>query len=71
MEYIATPLGISSRCRCKNQEFDLVKGQSLVLYTDGIVEAYNANGEQYGYERFKKRLPEFYDINPETFYYNL
>ena len=71
LEYIATPLGISSRCRCKNQEFDLVKGQSLVLYTDGIVEAYNANGEQYGYERFKKRLPEFYDINPETFYYNL
>ena len=71
LDYIATPLGISSRCRCKNQEFDLVKGQSLVLYTDGIVEAYNANGEQYGYERFKKCLPEFYDINPETFYYNL
>ena len=71
IEYIATPLGISSRCRCKNQEFDLVKGQSLVLYTDGIVEAYNANGEQYGYERFKKSLPDFYDVNPETFYYNL
>ena len=71
VEYIATPLGILSKCRCKNQEFDLAKGQSLVLYTDGIVEANNANGEQYGYDRYKDCLPKYYDVNPETFYYNL
>ena len=71
MDYIATPLGIGPRCRCKNQEFNLDKGQSLVLYTDGIVEANNAEKEQYGYDRFIECLPRNYDINPETFYYNL
>ena len=71
MDYIATPLGIGPRCRCKNQEFDLKKGQSLVLYTDGIVEANNAGKEQFGYERFLDCLPQNYNINPESFYYNL
>ncbi|MBP5468286.1 MAG: SpoIIE family protein phosphatase, partial [Candidatus Riflebacteria bacterium] len=71
LEYIATPLGIGPRCRCKNYEFDLKVGDSLILYTDGIVEAYNEAGEQYGYERFKKSLPDHYNSNPETYYYNL
>ena len=71
IEYIATPLGIGPRCRCKNQEFDLKKGQSLVLYTDGIVEANNAKKEQFGFDRFLGCLPQNYDINPESFYYNL
>ena len=71
LEYIATPLGIGPRCRCKNYEFDLKVGDSLILYTDGIVEANNEAGEQYGYDRFKISLPEHYDSNPETYYYNL
>ena len=70
-DYIATPLGIGPRCRCKNQEFELEKGQSLVLYTDGIVEANNAEKEQFGYDRFLACLPKNYNINPESFYYNL
>ena len=64
-------MGIGSKCRCKNNEFYLNKGQSLVLYTDGIVEANNANKEQFGYDRFLKCLPEYYDIVAENFYYNL
>ena len=71
MDYIATPLGIGPRCRCKNQEFDLKNGQSLVLYTDGIVEANNSEKEQFGYDRFIDCLPKNYDVNPESFYYNL
>ena len=71
MDYIATPLGIGPRCRCKNQEFDLLENQSLVLYTDGIVEANNAEGEQYGYDRYQACLPEHYDPDPKVFYYNL
>ena len=71
LDYTATPLGIGSKCRCINQEFDLTKGQSLVLYTDGIVEANNEKGEQYGYNRFLESLPNYFDENPETYYYNL
>ena len=32
-------------------EFSLEPGDVLVLYTDGVVEAMNAGGEQYGLER--------------------
>ena len=71
IEYIATPLGIGPKCRCKNQEFTLEKGQTLLLYTDGIVEANNALGEQFGYDRFRLALIENYDPDPEVFYYNL
>ncbi len=71
MDYIATPLGIGPKCRCKNQEFDIQKGQSLILYTDGIVEAANEFGEQFGYDRFKEALIEHYDPDPEVYYYNL
>lgn len=70
-DYIATPLGIGPKCRCKNQDFILEKGQSLILYTDGIVEANNAEKEQFGYDRFLECLPKNYDINPKNFYYNL
>ncbi len=71
MNYTSGPLGVSSKCHCKNKEFDLNKGQSLILYTDGIIEANNASQEQFGYDRFLNCLPEFYDNNPETFYNNL
>lgn len=71
IDYIATPLGIGPKCRCKNQEFTLEKGQSLVLYTDGIVEANNEKNEQYGYDRYKEALIKYYDPDPEVFYYNL
>ena len=71
IEYTTAPLGVMSSCRCENKVLNLEKGQSLVLYTDGIIEACNANGEQYGYDRYKECLPKHYDVNPETFYYNL
>ena len=29
----------------------LVRGDRLLLYTDGIIEAANAGGEEFGYER--------------------
>ena len=70
-EFIANPLGVGKRCRCKNYEFDLKDGESLVLYTDGIVEAYNEAGEQFGYERFKDSLLKYYDSNSENYYYNI
>ena len=71
LEYIATPLGIGPKCRCKNNELELSVGQSLILYTDGIVEANNAAGEQYGYDRFIANLPLYYDASAEKYYSNL
>lgn len=37
-------------------------GDTLVLYTDGILEARNENGEEFGYERFEQILARYAKI---------
>lgn len=34
----------------------------MVLYTDGITESANSNGEEYGNDRFAKRVLEGIDL---------
>lgn len=38
----------------KNHELILMKGDILLLYTDGLIEALNKDGEEFGFERFKE-----------------
>jgi sigma-B regulation protein RsbU (phosphoserine phosphatase) len=40
----------------KEQTVQLVKGDMLYLYTDGVTEAMDKNEEQYGEERLRKLL---------------
>lgn len=49
---VATIEGI----KFKDQEFQLNPGDSLFVYTDGVTEATNANGELFGEERLVKSL---------------
>ena len=68
IEHIATPLGIGPRARYKNFEFDIAPGESLLLYTDGIAEAKNSEGEEFGYERLRQLSLDAWDRDPETYY---
>lgn len=68
IEHIATPLGIGPRARYKNFEFTIAPGESLLLYTDGIAEAKNSSGEEFGYERLKQLSLDAWDRDPETYY---
>ena len=43
----------------KESTIDLVNGDFVVLYTDGITEARNAEGELFGLERLKKLVVEY------------
>ena len=45
------PLGIIPDVEFMQEEFELKKGGSVTLYTDGIIEAKNIIGELYGIER--------------------
>ncbi|WP_339947605.1 SpoIIE family protein phosphatase [uncultured Albimonas sp.] len=45
---------------------DLAPGESLVLYTDGVTEAFNAAGDQFGEERMLERLAPLGGAGPET-----
>ncbi len=45
------PLGVSPDAAYEELVFRLHEGETLTLYTDGIVEARSATGELYGFER--------------------
>ena len=46
-------------------ETQLARGDSLILYTDGIEEAVNAEGEEFGLERFTEALRRNSSLPPE------
>ncbi len=58
VEYGDLPLGMFSDSRYHQHFIRLEANQLMVLYTDGIVESANANGEEYGNDRFAKRVLE-------------
>lgn len=68
IEHVATPLGIGRKPKYRNYEFTIAENESLVLYTDGIAEANNAAGEEFGYERLRELLITAYDPDPEIYY---
>jgi serine phosphatase RsbU (regulator of sigma subunit) len=47
-------LGLAGDVEYTLQEIEVLKGDSLILYTDGVFEAENPNGEQVGINRFQK-----------------
>ncbi len=49
-----TPLGILRGMQFGQDELKLERGDTVILYTDGIVEAMNAKEELYGFERFEE-----------------
>lgn len=48
------PLGMFSTSHYTVERVDLERGDSLLLYTDGISEARNANGDEYGMESISR-----------------
>lgn len=53
------PLGISNPFSYIKHQFTLNPGECLVLYTDGVVEAQNAQNEPYGEQRFAHDIKEW------------
>lgn len=41
-------------------------GDMLCLYTDGIIEARNAKGQEYGERRFRRLLERVYELEPDA-----
>ncbi len=58
VEYGDLPLGMFQDSRYHQHFIKFDDKQVLVLYTDGITESAKENGEEYGQERFAKRVLE-------------
>lgn len=56
VEYGDTPLGMFYDARYHQHFIRFEKGQVMVIYTDGITEAANAAGEEFGADRFAKSV---------------
>lgn len=55
----------SYRSFIQTNEFNFSKGDIMVLYTDGITEAKNSKGEEFGYERLAQVLTRSSDGTPQ------
>lgn len=58
-------LGVLPEARYRSSEVSLERGDLLVLYTDGILEAAPPSGELFGIERFVRLLEERRVASPE------
>jgi phosphoserine phosphatase RsbU/P len=62
VEYGDLPLGMFQDIHFHQHFIRFEAGQVLVIYTDGITEAANPNGEEYGQDRFAKRVLDCIDM---------
>ena len=62
VEYGDLPLGMFFDSRYHQHFIKFEESQVMVLYTDGITESANASGEEYGNDRFAKRVLEGIDL---------
>lgn len=62
VEYGDMPLGMFDDVYYHQHFIRFEPGQVMVIYTDGVTEAANPNGEEYGPERFAKRVLDCIDM---------
>jgi serine phosphatase RsbU (regulator of sigma subunit) len=58
------PLGMMPGTRYEEHEVTLAPGESLLFYSDGLVEAHNPDGEMFGFPRLQALLEERADGRP-------
>ena len=63
VEYGDTPLGMFDESHYHQHFIRFERGQVMVIYTDGITEATNPNGEEYGEDRLAKRVLDGIDLS--------
>jgi sigma-B regulation protein RsbU (phosphoserine phosphatase) len=60
------PQGIVADCKYLEKQVELKKGNTVVFYTDGVVEAMNEKEEMYGFERLIDSIDEGRRLDANT-----
>ena len=71
LEIIGSPVGISRRAKYQNVEVQLKPGDTLVLYSDGMLEANNAGQGAFGAGRFLKLTRVAWSQDLQQYYENM
>jgi sigma-B regulation protein RsbU (phosphoserine phosphatase) len=66
LEFPSFPMGVVSKARFTTSEIELRQGDLFVLYSDGLVEALDTQGNQVGFSRLEKVLLQGADDEPEA-----
>jgi len=66
LDSTGTVLGLFREWQCTVEECQLAPGDILSLYTDGITEAFNDTGEEFGEERLIEALQRYRDRSPQS-----
>lgn len=64
LESTCTVVGMFNHWECAVEECELSAGDTLALYTDGITESVNREGEEFGEERLIERLRLCRELSP-------
>ena len=67
IESTGLPVGVFSSETFSVDSFDLAKGDTLFLYTDGFSESLDGTGNEYGADRLSRLLNENQNLSPESF----
>jgi sigma-B regulation protein RsbU (phosphoserine phosphatase) len=59
------PLGIEATAVFDAGTIQLQPGDALILYTDGVVEAFNATGQDFGNERWLAAIRQLPEVGAE------
>jgi sigma-B regulation protein RsbU (phosphoserine phosphatase) len=65
------PIGLSAGEMCELASVDLLAGDVLVFYTDGVTEAENRSGEEFGMERLSATLRRGSSLSAEELMTNI
>lgn len=66
LELVAYPLGVTGKARYKVESRKFGQGDVFVFYSDGIIEAANPEGEQFGFERFEQAIRDNRGLDAES-----
>lgn len=68
IKLVGSALGAFKNSRFSQSEINLEPGDTLVLYTDGLVESHNNAGEELGFERFGESLAASLCAGSQAYY---